>query len=228
VKSAGKRFSGNLKMEFVDRPVSSLRDCDWQSASTLFSEHYGVWGEGGINPGQRVRLNYARLKSQCGFSEDCRVSMAFDTDDKNTRLLVGHAFYTRKYDEESGGYLLWITQLVVNTKYRGKRISSILCNMACGSRLLIACGLVSSNPLAIRSFQRAFGLPIVVDESTAVYAKLLVEKLEIPYMSNVSYNVVAEQAEQVKQAQCVAHTNFFVDHADVIIVFSMEKIITFF
>ncbi|KAI3642544.1 hypothetical protein MP228_012099 [Amoeboaphelidium protococcarum] len=202
-------------MEFVDRPVSQLSDCDWQSASSLFSEHYGIWSEHVINPSRRVRLSVARLKSQCGFSEDCRVSMAFDIDDTNNRQLVGHAFYTRKYEEESGGYLLWITQLVVHTKYRGKRISSTLCNMACGSRRLIACGLVSSNPLAVKSFQRALGLPIVVDESTVAHAKLLVAKLEIPYMRKVSYDVVAEQTEQMKQAQCVAHTNFFVDHTEV-------------
>ncbi|KAI3655745.1 hypothetical protein MP638_003248 [Amoeboaphelidium occidentale] len=139
--------------------------------------------------------------------------MAFDTHNKDNRVLVGHAFYARRYDEESGGYIMWITQLVVDAKYRGRRISSTLCNMACGSRLLFACGLVSSNPLAIRSFQRALGLPILIDESTVAYAKILVGKLQIPYMSTVSYDVF--QRAEDRLAQCVAHTGFFVDHAEV-------------
>ncbi len=48
---------------FVDTPTSELTESEWKEAADLFSNHYGLWGRGGVDPVQRIRLSPSRLKS---------------------------------------------------------------------------------------------------------------------------------------------------------------------
>jgi hypothetical protein len=196
-------------MIFMDSPADNLDDAQWIALASLFSDHYGIWGQYGLKPGGRVSLNAARLKSRYANSHYCRISMAFDADKTGNQVLVGHALYTRKYDEDAGGHLLWISQLVVHAEYRRRRIGVTLCNMACGPRLIAACGIVSSNPWAIKCFQRAAGSPIIIDCTTLATTHMLVDRLDVSYMKNVSLDVVPDSKKSFAQ------TEFYVDHTDV-------------
>lgn len=53
----------------------------------------------------------------------------------------------------------------------------------------------------------------MVDDTTELYARMLVDKLQIPYMDGVAYEVVPQNEHEM--ANCVAHTNFYVDHDEV-------------
>lgn len=116
------------------------------TASTLFSENYGVWG-GGPRLGQPVRLSPERLAKLCLFDEDCFLVRA--VNEKNE--VLGHAFGRRfPHQNES---VVWITQLVVRRDSRERGIATGMIAMVKGP----ICGLISSNPYAIFALERATG-----------------------------------------------------------------------
>lgn len=54
---------------YTTLPASEVTSTQLDQCATLFSEHYGVWGQGAEAPGTRVKLSSARLRSQCLFND---------------------------------------------------------------------------------------------------------------------------------------------------------------
>ncbi|POR34624.1 Uncharacterized protein TPAR_05183 [Tolypocladium paradoxum] len=126
------------------------------NAASLFSKHYGTWGEVPPGekplgkPGSRVSMSAARLRAQClpEGSESLHVQIALGG------VLAGHAFACRwKYQERQ---VLWITQLVVHSDFRERRLAtSLLLNCLDDDDEVF--GIMSSHPAACKALAKAFG-----------------------------------------------------------------------
>lgn len=114
----------------------------------LFSKDYGIWGPKGFKPGGNVKLSDQRLKEKFIFNETCSICVA-----KHNDRLVGYSIYT-KFICAYRGKVVWITQLVVDSNFRGQKIAQNLIHRSLDTNWTI-CGLVSSHPYAIRALEKA-------------------------------------------------------------------------
>lgn len=184
---------------YTRTPASDVSDMQLEACAQLFSNHYGVWGQGsGREPGSRVRLSAPRLKAQCLFNEACFLCTA-----SVGGTLVGHAFVTNfPYNSSS---VSWITQLCVHNDYRGRHIASQLCRMAWDVSSEFACGLASSHPYAVRALERATQRrcnPTMIMQ----HGRNMVAASGIPYLSGCGMST---------SGACALNTSFFVDHTEV-------------
>lgn len=90
--------------------AQSVSDALLSQCAALFSDHYGLWGEKGLQPDVHVKMGPARLKKQCLFNKDCSVVLGR----MQTGELVGHAFVCRF--PWGNGFAAWVAQFVVRQK----------------------------------------------------------------------------------------------------------------
>ena len=136
-----------LNPQYKTIKCSNLSSEDIDKCSELFSKHYGKYsGMDNHNKNDRIKLNpsfYNRLKE----NEDMYVSLCLKNDE-----LLGHAFFLRKKIKDKG-YCSWITQLVVHSFYRNRKIGSKLLQSAWGFSNDYAWGIATTNPVTIKTLE---------------------------------------------------------------------------
>ncbi|CAF1179296.1 unnamed protein product [Rotaria sordida] len=143
---------------------SFLTDRILEKCSNLFNNNYGIWSDDAplhsnnkLQAGTPVKLGVKRLREMMLFNDRCFLITAeirsYDTDQFE---LIGHAFGTwAKYDRLNGN-VVWITQLVVSSSYRGQGVAGTLLSMANNSiEDVVAVGLVTSHPHAVTALRNA-------------------------------------------------------------------------
>jgi hypothetical protein len=130
------------------KPRAALSDAEVAECAALFSAHYGVWAARGPRPGARVTMSPAMLHRSCLFDDDCGVVLlregggAEGGGGTGALALVGHAFFRRfafgrapaaaaatttaNVAAAATGPAVWVTQLVVASGARGRRVASAM------------------------------------------------------------------------------------------------------
>ncbi len=158
--------------------------------SELFSNHYGIW-----KTGNRVKLSPYKLKRQCMFDETCNVSIV-----RHDGHIVGHCFYTIFNNNN-----VWITQLVVHSNYRNIGMGTSLMSYVLGNNWNIA-AIVSSNPYAIRGFERAAGHRCSIN-TIKYLIKDVIDLCPINYITGKKYTVDSTKS--------VIDTEFYICHVEI-------------
>lgn len=177
-----------------------LQDC-----STLFAESYGIWGPKGSLPDRKVAMKIAGLRSQFLVNDDCFVIIAVD---RSSGQHIGQAIcaYFSVNRELGIERVLWITQLVVDKSFRRQGIATELCKTACVHYNADSFGIVSSNPYAIRSLQKACGLHLSISITMQLGPKIL-KSCPLPYIANA--------IPMFDEMRCVVDTKFYINHDEV-------------
>jgi GNAT superfamily N-acetyltransferase len=169
----------------------------------LFSSHYGVWGAGGPQPGEPVRLSTQRLREEYLGDASCRAALAFSPEG----TLVGHMIF--RVFEFGGGSAAWISQLVVHHDWRSRKVASIMMGGALTTlHNLRACGMATSHPYAVRALEKAVGAkcdPAVI----ATIAAPFIASCGVPYVQASHVRITATPPCSIIE------TRFFVDHSEV-------------
>jgi len=173
-----------------------------QECSTLYSEHYGKWGKrAGKKYGTNIKLSVGRLKEWLQ-KKNTGIYLA-----RYNSKIVGYAIALRKKDKNKT--ITWITQLVVHTDYRNKKIASDLLQDIWGVSKDYAWGLVSANPYAVRALERATHRkcdPIRIKKDINIL--LEIGKEYVQYVKEHS-NV------QLNDTVSLINTEFYSDHAGI-------------
>jgi GNAT superfamily N-acetyltransferase len=120
-----------------------LKEC-----AELYSAHYGQWGNGHENYGDKIKLSASRLSSWIP-NEQTAIYTARDGE-----RLIGYAIALRE-NLKNHGIVSWVTQFVVHTDYRHRGIGSNLLRHIWGMTNDYAWGIVTSNPYAIRALEKS-------------------------------------------------------------------------
>jgi GNAT superfamily N-acetyltransferase len=138
-----------------------LREC-----AVLFAGHYGVWGDGAPRAtGTRVTQSVTRLRS--GYLKD---GDSFLTTHRLNGVLVGQALFRRftvttiEGDSQTPESGIWVTQLVIDALFRGRRIARALLKncLAAATSGAVCCHLILTPserlkpPLTARAIQLSF------------------------------------------------------------------------
>ena len=178
-----------------------------KECAQLFSDHYGFWNEQGYKPGGSVQLSAHRLRAQCLFDPNtCRLAVARHTSGE----LAGQAFYCDFLYKPSGRRVIWVTQLVVSSKYRGCRLSTTMLVQPCANKNIFACGLVSSHPYAVKALESA-SKTICDHALTLLHAERIVRASRVSYIQDRP--LVISMAGTSRQSVMV--TDFQVCHKEV-------------
>jgi hypothetical protein len=193
---------------------AALSDTEVAECATLFSAHYGVWSARGPRPGARVAMSPAMLRRSCLFDDNCGAVLLRASVGGGPGELVGHAFF-RRFEfggapaaaaaAAAAGPAVWVTQLVVASGARGRRVASTMLLQLC-ARDVVAVGLLSSHPHAVRALEHAAARRCS-REGVAAAAAALAVAAQVPYFRAGDVDV--------EGGRCVARTGFFVDHAEV-------------
>lgn len=172
-----------------------------EACSVLYSEHYGIWDNNGVKPGQHIKLSSNRLKEW--LERDDVLLYCAEAGEQ----LIGYAIaYSR--DETKYGIITWVTQLVVHSDFRNQGIAKSLLFSIWGFSDHFAWGIVSANPYAIRALEKATrrrAVPMRIKKNSR---KLMgIGKKNVPFINE-------ETQLLIKKDLSVIDTNFFVDHAD--------------
>jgi len=186
------------------KPCALVTDADVVACAALFSAAYGTWSSRGPRPGAPITLSPARLREACLFDDACGAVLLRDT----AGTLLGHAFF-RRFDvalpPAAAGAAVWVTQLVVAASERGQRFATTML-LSLFSRDLVAFGLVSSHPHAVRALEHAAARRCDCARIAGAAAALQAAA-RVPYFC-------AEDVD-VAGGRCVVRTGFFADHTGV-------------
>ncbi|KAH9851392.1 hypothetical protein C2E23DRAFT_830748 [Lenzites betulinus] len=185
-----------------------ITDEQLKTCATLFSNHYGIWATDAPPPfksGNRVKMSAAKLRKEClSAPENSLIVTCFLEGD-----LVGHACVTKwRYE---GGYIGWITQLVVDNRHRRRHMATNMLRMLKQHPDVNLMGIASSHPAACNSLCNLFNgntrdvdLKFISQHATAVLASS-----PIPYLHNA---LLQGALAGVPGGGYSANTSFFVDH----------------
>ncbi|KZV99496.1 hypothetical protein EXIGLDRAFT_831438 [Exidia glandulosa HHB12029] len=182
----------------------------FEECASLFSNHYGVWGAKGPTPGGRVTMGVKTIKKYC--LEDVEQSAVVTC--RRGDVLVGHAFATCwNFEAGLGQSICWVTQLVVHTEFRRRRVASFMLNMLKHDAFpnAVAFGLASSHPAACMALASLSGIHLTHRG-----------ELDIGYMkrnasaifSSSPVTYVKSAALHIEDDGCRMFTKFFVDHGE--------------
>ena len=172
--------------------------------ANLFSHHYGIWAKEDSRSGEKVQLSPQILQAQYLFDpQTCRLAVARDTSGE----LAGQAFYCNFLYRPSGRHVVWITQLVISSKYQGCHLARTMLLQPCRSKNLFACGLATSHPFAVKALESAASAKCDI-ALTALHIGRIIRASQVPYLQNKDINISSETP------RCVTNTNFFVSHAE--------------
>ena len=165
----------------------------------FYTDHYGIWGEFGPNPGGPVRLSPDRLRHW--LVPDSLVVWS-------TLLgnLVGYAIavQTRLKDR---GTVSWVTQLVVHEAHRQQDVGKTLLFTIWRFTDHFAWGLLTANPFAVRALEKATRRRCDPGRTARDVASL--RQLGPSVAAYIS-----EQTEIIVDAdESRANTTFFLDHS---------------
>lgn len=192
-----------MDITFKEDAATECSDAFVAELSTLFSSQYGIWGLRGPTPGISVKLSSMRLRRTFLHNSSQHVVSARDLNG----ALVGHVIFSR-FSFLSGN-AVFVTQLVVASPHRSKRIAARLIGLALtATKNLCAVGIASSHPHAVRAVERAFNTTYRIPESDS-FARLLIESSEVPHLQGCRVRISKSPPTSA------IDTQFFVDHTEV-------------
>lgn len=171
-----------------------------EELSTLYSEHYGIWGENAPRPaGTRVALSSRRLGPW--LTSDSMVAMA-----RIGGVLVGYAIVVRA-KARSKRIISWVTQFVVHQDHRRRGVGKTLLFSIWEFSDHFAWGLITANPYAVRALEKATRRRVVPAEVAIRKDTLLnVGTSHVPYITE-------ETAMVANRRTSAINTKFFIDHS---------------
>lgn len=173
-----------------------LREC-----SELYSKHYGIWGEKGVNPGKAVKLSTDKLRKWLE-NDDVMIYYALYND-----TIIGYAIAFSK-KERNYGIVTWVTQLVVHKNYRQRGIAKNILFSIWGFSNHFAWGIVSANPYAIRALEKATrrrAQPIRIKKNSTKLRNI--GRKYVPFINkDTEFCITADDSK--------VNTQFYVDHSD--------------
>ena len=187
-------------VKFCTKRCITLTDEELKMCSSLFSEHYGEWGEGARQDriGKKITLRASYYRdTMC--KDDHYVSLAYHNDE-----LIGQAFYIRKnfgIDE----CMSWVLQLVVHSNYRRKNIGKTLLYSIWGFSGDSAWGLATSNPYTVKTLESATFrkvAPQVVKDNLSKIKKI---GKEVSFIKKYKVDLI----------NTVVDTEFYIDRSDI-------------
>jgi 2-polyprenyl-3-methyl-5-hydroxy-6-metoxy-1,4-benzoquinol methylase len=190
-----------MKVEYSWTPGTMASPELIAECSNLYSSNYGLWsGRSQEHAGQRIRLSPKRI-SKWFVSDDAMVAQA-----RLGGVLIGYAIAVRtrvpKY-----GIVSWVTQLVVEEKYRKQDIGKTLLFSIWGLSDHFAWGVISSNPYAIRALEKATRRRCVPERIMKNRRKLVsLGARHVPYVS-------ARAEVEITGDRSKINTEFYVDHS---------------
>lgn len=196
-------------LSFVDLHALDVSSEILDACAALFSSDYGIWSQAGPRPGHNVELSARALRASLLFDPDtCRLAVAKTLAGE----VIGQAFYCNFPYKPAGQRVVWITQLVVKTEYRGQHIARKLLRSACGDHGLFACCLVSCNPIAVMALCSAVGSdPNLV--ATAVHIGRIVKASGVPYIQGRPITINSEYScSKMATAFHVCHPEMIPSH----------------
>lgn len=178
-------------------PHDSVTDSVLESCSFNFSNFYGIWQDKGRG---RVKMSKAAL-ARSYLDENSQLVVAFDKDPEH---IIGHAFFKVFHSASLNRDVTWITQLVVRTDYRGRKVAQRMLNVAIPPNVKCA-GLVTSHPHAVMALERAMRKKVDPAICKLIAPKVIAES-HIDYLQNCDMVLGGDS--------CLVNTNFQVDHAE--------------
>ena len=186
-------------------------------AAELFNNHYGVWGplaeqmHPSFEAGKRVKMSITRLRTQVLPSQHlskCTYVRLLD-DGK----VIGNVFSCKWiYD---GRNIIWVTQLVVDSAYRGKGVAKKLLS-ALREKGVRGYGIASSHAHACMAAYKAFGrsggsidLQLIQDHAAGIMAAS-----PIPYIKDGKLHGRLFDNTVDDGSISSIDTTFFVDHTE--------------
>lgn len=171
--------------------------------SDLYSNHYGIWGQNGVRPGQAVRLSADKIRE---WLENDNVTIYYASHDER---IIGYAIAFSK-NEYKYGVVTWVTQLVVHKDYRQKGIAKNILFSIWGFSNHFAWGIVSANPYAIRALEKATrrrAVPMRIKRNATKLRNI--GKENVPFIQEDTEFNISENCAKV-------NTKFYVEHSDTI------------
>ena len=175
-----------------------------QEMSSLYSIHYGVWGDKHPNAGKHVKLSCSKLKE--GFITDNTSIVIART--KNTKQLVGYAIAIKSNLKDK--LISWVTQFVVHSDHRNKRIGMTLLYSLWGESHFFAWGIVTSNPYAIRALEKATHRRCDIQKIKKHHHELI----QFSQSENIFY-ISQDENVIIDDFKSVVNTKFYVDHSEI-------------
>ncbi|KAL7277069.1 hypothetical protein ACG7TL_008914 [Trametes sanguinea] len=184
-----------------------------KACALLFSRNYGVWAADApspLKPGARVRMSAAKLRQECmpDLGNSC-ISLCFLQGE-----LVGHACATKWLYKE--GYVGWITQLVVDARYRRRHIATEMIRMLrrhAWFKDVTVMGIASSHPAACNALCNLFDSN-TRDVDLAFMKEHAAAVLECSTPRFLRNAPVRGAFLGIPGGSYSADTSFFVDHAE--------------
>lgn len=178
------------------RSDDRLDDALLAECATLFSAHYGVWGEGGPRPGKQIALSPAKIR-------EFVPSPGWAVLARRGGELVGYALGIRKV-LDGFGTIDWVTQLVVHTDHRHRGVATQLLFTFWGFSDHAAWGLVTTNPYAVRALERITHRRCDLAVIGEHLAEIRAAGDGIPYARG--------RAIEVNATRSMINTEFFISH----------------
>jgi hypothetical protein len=249
--SALCHFPSSYRFSFLSQtePNSSARSSLLSSCAGLFSSHYGCWSTDPANEaklkqfrlksGTRVKMTPERLANDLLFDCSCDAALIHHFPSGE---LVGHAFFctfevsdlrdstSNLYSNLNLPYLTrWITQLVIHSDHRGKKLSVFLLSQALFDRpttRFSSVGLVSSHPAAIRALESATNMRCSIRNGNFQLIPKVLKSVSVPYLSHQSDSfssfLTLSHSSEESSDTCWLDTQFFVDHSEVLHILKQE------
>jgi len=124
------------------------------ACAELYSTSYGVWSDAATRihrtPGERIRRSPQDI-AELLESPDSFLALA----ELSSGELVGYCIAVFTAAPEGQGRIAWVSQLVVGDAYRNEGVATNLLFSVWGFSDHYACGLVTSNPFAVRALESA-------------------------------------------------------------------------
>ncbi len=181
-------------------PGTMVQPKELAEFARLYSEQYGIWGEGGERPGEQIRLSPRKLREDF-LRPDTWIYYARFLDQ-----VVGYAIAARTHI--SGfGEVAWVTQLVVHEDHRQQDLAKTLLFSSWRFTNLFAWGLLSANPYAVRALEKATRrrcLPVRIVNNADDLMKAGTKS--VPYLPGVEDLLVTANESRV-------NTRFFLSHS---------------
>lgn len=188
---------------------SEVSDLMLIAAAKLFSENYGIWGQGSPKSGERVKLGPCRLRNQyLPGGVGCSYTMV--TVDGT---LAGNAFVARwKYNVSN---ICWVTQLVVHKDYRERGLARGLLQSLMADEDDVY-GIMSSHPAACLASARSFRTRIekVPLDFMRNHADAIMKASPIPYIRDAEPCGRLFDPEDTTGMVSGVNTRFWVDHEE--------------
>ena len=138
----------NIPKIYKTKACSQMTDEECFAFSYLFSTSYGKWGMSAPEEkrGRRIKLS-SKFYSNLRKTKDLFVSYCLKDD-----FIIGSCFFLKK-KLANGQTCVWITQLVVDTRYRKQGIAKRLLQSAWGFSDYGAWGLATANTITIKALE---------------------------------------------------------------------------